>query len=252
MKDPIVTPFECVDPSVGESIWRLEEPDVDPQLRAELLAHVSACHACRLLVRLDEKARELAKSGSLELPAPPGPAPQRPGLRPRRIHVASVAGLALAACLAAILLTPPQPVTGRLSVRGNERTRFLRPVEGEVVSASRPVLRWTPLEGASRYFVEIRDEDGAAIWQGESESATIRLPGDVPLESGRNYKALLSVQPADLLAPGQTSVLFRSDGRWREALHRLRWTHPFLQWTSLLALGVVLLAGIRRPRLHAH
>jgi hypothetical protein len=280
MSDPIETPFECIDPSVGGSIWRLEQSDVNPQLRVELLAHVSVCDSCRLLVRLEEKARELAESGSLEHTGPKERAasmalptqepqvspvlaehsepaarslasPSRQKLRMRRIHVTTAAGIALAACLAAIVFTPPQPVTGRLSARGNEGTRFLRPVEGEVVSTAQPILRWTPLEGASRYFIEIRDEKGASLWQGESADETIRLPDEVSLESGHNYKALLSVQPADLLAPGETSVRFRSDSRWRETLHRLRWTHPFLQWTSVLAFGVLLLTGIRRPRIHA-
>ncbi len=242
MTEPWKTPFECIDPSVGEQIWRLEQPGPDSPRRAELEAHLSACHACRLAVDLDAKARELARSGRLERGARSW-RPRIPRLIPDR--TIWIAGFGLAASLAAVIFLPPRPVADGSSVRGRERIRFLRPVEGEVVAASRPVLRWTPIPGASRYSVEIRDRDGDLVWECETSNPSIRPPADVSLRHGRGYKALLSVQPADLLPPGRPSVFFRSDSPWRMVLHRLRWTHPFLQVLMFLSLALTLALGRR-------
>jgi hypothetical protein len=147
-----------------------------------------------------------------------------------------------------MVLSPPRPVSNGLSERGADPIRFLRPVEGEVLSTARPHLRWTPIDGASRYFVEVRDSDGRSLWGGESPDPAIRVPEDASLVRGRAYKALLSAQPADLVEPGQTSVVFRCDSLWRTVLHRLRWAHPLLQWIAGLAVALILLTAIRRPR----
>ena len=242
---PMETPFECVDPSIGDQIWRLERPDLDPELRQSLLAHASVCHACSELHKLDAEGRELARSGSLENPEPVS---QGRGFPVRRTHVAWPAGLALAASLAAVVLLPPRPITDGLSERGVQRVRFLRPVEGEILATTRPMLRWTSVAGASRYIVRIRDSAGKSIWEGVSPDPGIRIPEDASLVRGAMYKAILSTQPADLVDPGQVSVAFRSDSLGRMLLHRIRWTHPLLQWIGGLSFGLLLLLGIRRPR----
>ena len=245
MSDPRQTPFECIDPPVGGQIWRLGQAGLEPGRQAELEAHFSACHACRLLVNLDAHARELARQGRLENPAP------IPGLRvPRSFgnRATWVAGLALAASLAAVWVLPPRPVGNARSVRGVDHVRFLRPVEGEVLAAGHPVFRWTPVAGVSRYLVEIRDQDGRSLWEGESASPAIRLPEQFALQHGRDYKALLSVQPADLVPPGGTSVLFRSGSPWRVALHRLRWAHPVLQAALAMSLALALVLESHRIR----
>lgn len=243
MSEPWKTPFECIDPQIGDQIWRLERSEPDLDWTAELEAHVSACHACRLLVSLDAKTRELARSGRLEGAAT---APRPQSLRWARRRATWIAGLGLAACLAGVAFLPPRPVGAGSSVRGLDRIRFLRPVEGEVLATGRPLLRWTPIDGASRYLVEVRDRDGTSLWQGETPRPEIRLPGELSLTHGREYKALLSVQPADLVPPGHPSVLFRTGSPWSMLAHRLRWAHPLLQAATVLALGLVVLLGIRR------
>ena len=237
------TPFECVDPGIGGRIWRLEQPDLAPPLRAELEAHLAACHACRLLVSLDSAARKLVRDGRLE-DEEVVPRPRK--IRPRRRATPWIAGLALAASIVAVFLVPPRPVLPASEVRGPDPIRFLRPVEGEVLAASRPVLRWTAVAGASRYFVELRDQEGRSVWTGESSVPTLRLPEGISLPRNHAFKAILSVEPSDLMPPGATSVVFRRGSPWDLALHRIRWAHPILQGVSLLALAWLVLLGIRR------
>lgn len=243
MSEPWKTPFACIDPPVGDQIWRLEQPDPGSGLPAELEAHLSACHACHLLVNLDAKARELARCGRLESAGPVW--------RPRifRSHASRatwIAGLGLAASLAAMAFLPPRPAGVASSVRGLDRVRFLRPVEGEVLAASRPVLRWSPIAGASRYVVEVRDQDGRSLWEGETSESEIRLPANLSLTHGREYRALLSAQPSDLVPPSHPSVRFRGGSYGRVVLHRLRWASPFLQAAAILTLALVVILGTRR------
>ncbi len=110
MSEPRETPFECVDPDVGAQLWRLEQGDADPQLRATLEAHLSVCHACRLLVRLDETAHDLGRRGRLRAAAASAGAPAAHRARARD---AWMPALALAASLVLLLVLPPRSVLGR-------------------------------------------------------------------------------------------------------------------------------------------
>ena len=125
MTDRMATPFECIDPAVGDRLWQLQRTDLGPPVRELLQAHVQACHACRLVVRQDERAQELGRAGRLGGHAHIG-ANGRPG-RARWGFA-----LAFAASLIAILAVPPRPATGVGDVRGAEAIRFTSPVEGQV------------------------------------------------------------------------------------------------------------------------
>lgn len=250
MNDRVKTPFECIDPSMGEQLWRLQDADVDPGLRATLEAHAAACDACRLLVRLDARAQELAQAGRLR-GLDPGPAVPPPhDSRLARGRVRWEAALPLAASLVAMLVLPPQPITPGRPVRGPDLVRFIRPVEGEVVSTRRPELRWTPIPGATRYAIELRDGEGRPVWMGESAVPEIQVPPEAALTPGREYRALLSVRPADLARPVPASVVFRSDSFGRMVLHRLRWAHPPLQAATILSLALLSLSSLSRARRH--
>lgn len=243
MKHPCDTPFECIDPPTGGQLWRLEDPGTSASARSRLEAHLEACHACRLVLRVDAAAREVAGRGSLDR-EPGTPAVSRG--RPRTAWAPWLAGLPLAACLAAVLFLPPRPVDGGATTRGSESTRFLRPVEGEVLASPRPLLRWTPIAGASRYEIEIRDREGNSVWRGESGTPEIRVDGAPALRPGGAYRALLSVRPADLATPGGTSVAFRTGSFGQATLHRMRWAHPALQATSLIAAVLFVIALMHR------
>ena len=249
MNHPANTPFECIDARVGGQLWRLEDPNTAPAQRAEIEAHLEICHACRFVLQVDAAVHRVAQSGGME--------PERAASRisPTRARFARaawlarlpLAGLPLAACLAAILLLPPRPIHDGAASRGAEATRFRRPVEGEIVSSPRPALSWTPVAGASRYEIELRDHSGKPVWRGESVHPSIPTD-DVPaLPRGGEYRALLSVQPSDLLPPGRVSVAFKTGTLGQAILHRLRWAHPALQVASALAaLGLVLVLSLGR------
>ncbi len=234
MSEPRETPFECVDPAVGAQLWRLEQGDADPQLRATLEAHLSVCHACRLLVRLDETAHDVGRRGLLRAVATRAGAPT---VRWGRAREAWMPALALAASLVLVLTLPPRSVLGPGTMRGVDIVRFVRPVEGEVVAAPRVQLRWTPVPGATRYHVELRDAAGRAVWQGESAEPAVEISERGTLAPGQEYRALLTVQPADLLPPGAPSVRFRAGSPPAAFAHRLRWANPAVQAAMALSLA---------------
>lgn len=232
----VTTPFECVDPSVGSRLWQLQRPDLEPSLRSLLEAHVAACDACREIVQLDGKVRALVREGRLREPTP--------GFR----RAVPIAALSLAASLIALVALPPRPISDAGPTRGAVVPRFLRPVEGEIVGTRRPALRWTPIDEATRYVVELRDGEGRTLWIGESEVPEIRVGDSAGLASGREYRALLSVRPADLAPPAPASVAFRSGSPGRMLLHRARWGHPWLQVATVLSLGLLAAAWLGRLR----
>jgi hypothetical protein len=244
MKDePLKTPFECVDPSVGGWLWQLERRDLDPSQRALLEAHVEVCEACAEVVRLDARLRTLVREGRLRAPT----RSRDPGPR-RELRIA--AALAFAASVTALLALPPRPATETGLTRGPADIRFLRPVEGEVVSTSRPVLRWTAIQGVTRYAIELRDGQGRTVWTGETDRSEIRVDGEAELAPGGEYRALLSVRPADLAPPAPASVLFHRDSPARMLLHRARWAPVWAQGLTVLSLGLLAggWLGRRKPR----
>lgn len=245
MSDLRETAYECVDPSVGSQLWRLEEAGVEPEIRARLEAHLEVCHACRLVAHLDRRMRALARAGELQISAPSRPSGRLLAWRGRMI---GLAGLTAGASLALALILPPRPAGDLPSHRGGDGTKFERPVEGEVVPAGPVSFRWTPVPGASRYRLELRDEDGRQVWSGETATPGLRSPEAPALSRGRRYKATLDVQPADLLPPGRISVAFRPGSGWDVASHRLRFAHPLLQAATLLSSALLLLFAFGRLR----
>jgi hypothetical protein len=243
MSPPVDTPYECIEPRVGDQLWRLEAPGTDATLRSQLEAHVAVCQACRLLLDLDAKSRELSRSGALGRDGSGTPSwlSLRRWLRPPVLAAAALAAATLAA-----LIMPPRPVDRGGLARGEDVVRFLRPVEGEVVTPGQRTLSWTPVDGATRYRVELRDGLGKRVWSGESAGTSVSLPGSVPLDAGTRYRALLGTQPTDLLPPGGTSVAFRVGSPWRAALHRLRWASPILQGVSIVAAGLLIVFALFR------
>lgn len=245
MSDPRETAYECVDPSVGSQLSRLEEEGVEPQTRARLEAHLEACHACRLVVHLDRRMRALARAGELRIPST---SRRSARLLAWRGRIIGLAGLTACASLSLALILPPRPAGDLPAHRGGDGRRFERPVEGEVVPAGPVSFRWTPVPGASRYRLELRDEDGRRVWSGETATPGLRSPQAPALSRDRRYKATLDVEPADLLPPGRISVAFRPGSAWDVASHRLRFAHPLLQAVTLLSSALLLLFAFGRLR----
>ncbi|MBU0742046.1 hypothetical protein KKG45_08825 [bacterium] len=236
------TSYECVDPNVGEEIWRLDIPNLDAVLRRELEAHVLVCHACRLHRDLDACARRLVRDGEIDLGATPAAASWSSGLA-RAAGIAAT--LAIVASLVGVLFLPPRPVGADMAVRGEVEARFTRPVEGQVVPAGACCLSWTEVPGATRYEVRITDRDGDFTWTGTTDRNRIDLPEDAGLTEGAAYKAVLSARPVDLLPPGRTSVAFRSGTSFEVAAHRLRWAQRWIHGLGLAGLFLLALAVVR-------
>ncbi len=237
------TAYDCVDPGVGDEIWRLDVPTIDADLRRELEAHVSVCHACRLHRDLDACARHLVRDGELHQGAAPPAASRISGVA-RAAGVA--AALAIAASLAGVLFLPPRPVDTDLAVRGEGEARFTRPVEGQVVPAGACRLSWTEVPGATAYEVRVTDRDGGFTWSGATDRNRIDLPETTGLTGGTVYKAVLSARPVDLLPPGRTSVAFRAGTAFESVVHRLRWARLWIHGFGLAGLILVTVAVVRR------
>ncbi len=65
--------------------------------------------------------------------------------------------------------------------------QVLSPLEGATVDPSDLELRWIGPAGGLFFEVEIVSDDGDLIWQGSTESTTLRLPTDARLERGKGY-----------------------------------------------------------------
>lgn len=154
-------------------------------------------------------------------------------------------GLAVAASLVGVLLLPPTPAGRFSAARGPGEPVFVRPVEGEVLPARHRRLEWRGVPGATGYQVQLRDDEGTTVWEGGTELTVIRLPGYVKLESRRNYKALLTVRPPDLLPPGGASVAFRTGPAWESALQRVRRPDLRAFLLGVAGLGLAVLGAVR-------
>ena len=59
---------ECLDPVLGEQLWRLELTQTDPALRKRLEAHLRHCPACATLRALDAEIAAAVREGDLAQP----------------------------------------------------------------------------------------------------------------------------------------------------------------------------------------
>ncbi len=239
--------YECVEPDLGRQLWRLEEPDTGQEEARPLREHLRICDACRLRrAILSEVAQGLA-SGRLGLAGDSAgrSAPSRRRARTERL-LAGSGGLAAAACLALLLLVPPAPVGGDRIERGDGAPTFRRPVEGEVLIDRTPRLSWRPVEGASRYRLEVTAVGGDYHWRTETEATAATVPADSPLPDDARLRAVLAPVPADLAAPGELSVAFRTGDVADLLHHRLAMAGPGVLGLGLASLLLLLGALIVR------
>jgi hypothetical protein len=164
-RDMRENPFECVEPELGDLLWKRGMPDLEPELRARLEDHLLVCDACRLTLATEERTVRGLRSGALRLEEPARRRWRRAlegfSRSPRARWLIRGGSLAVAASLVLILLVPPSPPRGgdlrRAAAAGS---RFERPLEDEVVLSDRPGLAWSPIPGASSYRVEISSVGG--------------------------------------------------------------------------------------------
>lgn len=234
--------LECVDADVGEGILDLCLPALDADDRNLLEAHRDVCAHCRLTLDLHHRLEAGMRDGSLADVAPRAAHAGR-----RRGWTGWAAIAATAASLVCMAMLPPRPIGPALAGRGPDDTRFLSPVEGQVVGGGELDVAWTEVEGASSYGVRISDASGGSGWSDTSTEAALVVPADLELERGATYRILLQTVPADLLPPGGASVTFRTGSILDVMVHRARRAQPIAYLLALTGLSLAaVFAAVRR------
>ncbi|MEN8006875.1 MAG: hypothetical protein ABFS42_07640 [Candidatus Krumholzibacteriota bacterium] len=224
--------FECVEPALGDEMWRFEAPDLDASLRRRLENHLMICDACRLRQAMDRRVASGLEDGTLELQS--GRA-----VHPRRLAIHALGwsgGLAVAASLVLMLLVPPQARNGGRLVRSADDTRFLRPVEGEVINGGQPRLSWEPVPGATNYRLTVSEVGGDHEWHGETTALSLVVPAAAELPPSRSFRASLEPVPADLAQPGGVSVSFSTGDLSEFLAYRLAASSTILRLLGLAGL----------------
>lgn len=237
--------FECVDRTLGQHVWRYDEPDLDPDLRRRLESHLDICDACRWDLGLERLVTGGLEEASLRIDSP-GPEALRPHAASSQRWAsgsATVAGaLALAASLAWLLFLPPgAPDSDLIDRAGPGALRVLQPVESEVILGGRPRLAWTAVRGAVRYRITLREAEGPYAWVDSTRATEYRLPAAAAAPIGVRLRAFLEPVPTDLAPTRGVTVSFRT-GHLGSFL-AYRWQAAALGIRLLGLLGVALLAG---------
>ncbi|MBK8168031.1 MAG: hypothetical protein IPK64_18960 [bacterium] len=231
-ENPSASPFfECVEPEIGGQMDLLGQADLEPGLAARLRGHLAMCDACRLDRALARRLPEALAALEQEQVAIAAAATTTSAGSPRarvvggharfRRQAGSWGGLALAAGLALVVMMPPVPAGGNRLQRGDQDgPRFVRPVEGEVVSTGTPRLNWTPIEGASAYRVRVESTDGTYRWEATVKGTTARAPAAATAPAGVSLRAYLEPVPADLAPAGGIAVAYRAGSRGESLRYR--------------------------------
>ncbi len=231
--------YECVQPELGDELWRLDDPDTDPRLREWLVRHRAVCDACRLTRAIGNRLQGEVATGSVVIGTDgDGAGMRRPSWR-RPAHWIRAGGLALAASLVLVFVLPPSTTGLDLLFRTSvEQSGILRPVEDERLVTDTPRIAWLPVAGASEYRVTIRQVDGRYRWQDVVTVPELVVPGEADLPAGARLRAIVEPVPDDLLPPGELSVTFRRTGYPRFAIYRLAAAPVPVK--ALLSLGLIL------------
>ncbi len=228
--------FECVQPELGDQIWRLDLDETAAELHTRLEHHLQVCDSCRLTLALDSKLASAAVGGHITIASDSvdGNAWSR-GLM-------SAGGLALAASLALVLLIPPG-VMPFGSFRGDAETMILSPVEGEVLTDATPRASWQPVTDATAYRVTLTGIDSSYQWSAHVENTTAQVPETNALPAQGRFRLLVEPVPADLAPLGENSVVFRRGDISDLMAWRIRHTPRPVQWLTWLS-AASLIAGL--------
>ncbi len=243
--------LECVQPELGDQLWRLDDVDADPDLKLRLERHLSVCDDCRLQRAVHGRLGELAEAGEIVIDVE-AEEPKRLWSHGSDRLLMSYGGLALAASLALTMLIPPTLSQMPGESRGETpESVFLRPIEGEVTADDTPRLSWRSIEGATAYRLEISQIDGDYLWQGRTTTTSLRVSSETPLPDHGHFRVLLETVPSDLSPLGGISVAFRRAHQASVLVYRARVAPLLVQ--LLGGLGMVSLLSsipfmVRRRR----
>lgn len=235
---------ECIDPDLGQDLWRLDDPSTAPELRQALLRHCHHCSACASTRALADLLDRAVKSGVVDLAGP-----RRHGQR-RAQWSLSLGGAALAASLALVLLLPP-PAEQAPTRAALPPVRVIRPVTDEVIATPRPTISWTALERARAYEVTVTTEAGEERWRTRTEATEVRLPAGSDIDAHGRYRIWIEPVPSHLTPSGRFGSSFIRGDAWDAGRYRLKHAAGWVValgglGIALLAWGAVMVASDRR------
>lgn len=229
---------ECIEPTLGAQIDRLDDADCPQDLHEQLTVHARYCEACR-----NQLAVMRAAAAELQ---------RKPPARAWWPHsVGAMGGLATAAGLVLMLTLPPRPDHGDHAVRNGQRLGIQRPVSGEHVAESTMTIRWTRVDGAARYRVELEQVGSDSVWQSETADTAISMPTAGSLPSGERFRIRVEPVPGYLGPDGGWTTSARTSSLSGWLWYRLGHGSTGGAWTALaglLALGLAMVAGLRSNR----
>jgi len=223
---------ECIDPGLGEQLWRLDDPATGAGRRERLETHVRFCDACREQRQFAELVAADVASGAVSLSGGRAPSPRAgPWLL-------GGGALAMAAALLAILIATPRAPEPLL--RGEPaRPGILRPVADQVVLGGTPDLAWSDLPGARAYVVTVTAADGGSRWTARTEGPAVAVPDSAALAVGQRYRIAVVPVPAGVGPRGGLRGSFHTGGPLAVARDRLARAPA-----AILALGVLGLLAV--------
>ena len=151
--------------------------------RSESLEHLAQCGACRSklaqLRAVLSDSEVQAELGKLRAAEPGG----------RRRHLLAGLGMVAAAAVLLLMVGRPRRLGEESEHRAPTITAAAAPVplfpRGDIVGAD--TLRWSTVDGATRYRVTLFDAAGRVLSQRELADTLTSLPDSLPLLPGRSY-----------------------------------------------------------------
>jgi len=175
-----------------EAIQALVRREGDEAARLATLDHAMSCGECRTELDLLRTVEEAGvRSGAVAAPG------RRRGMMP----AALAATLLVAVALGRVALKPSED-----TVRSDDATRVELVAPGAEVPAGTPIsFAWRPVEGASRYRLEVLNESGDLAIEAETRDTMLTSDSAASLAPGTYQWWVIALSPA----PGPRSELRR-------------------------------------------
>jgi len=231
--------YECIDPDLGQDIWRLDDPVTAPELKQVLLRHCHHCSACASTRAVSQAVDQAVQAGIV------GGTPPKRTLRAGRSQWSvGIGGLAMAASIALIVMLPPRDFSREAVTRSSGGSpAILSPVTDEVIASSQPTIRWSPLDRARSYDVAVTTEAGVTIWSTSTASTSVRVPAESALGAPGRYRVMIEPVPSHLVPGRVFGSSFVLGNRRSAAVDRIQRSRVWVRLVGILGLGTAM-AGL--------